>query len=328
MTERYESTRIAFRDTLMEMAEEDKRIVLVCSDSALVVKAGAFQEKYPDRFFDVGITEQNAVCVAAGLASCGLIPFLVTYSGFITMRACEQIRTFVAYPDLNVKFVGANGGMAAGKREGVTHQFFEDVGIVRTISGINIVVPADASQVQGAVRAAAKTEGPCFIRIGSGHDPVVTDDGGAPFNFGKVRILKDFGNDVAIFAMGFVVNRALEAASLLKKEGINATVVDVHTLRPLDVASITAILQNTRAAVTVEDHNIIGGLGSAIAEVIAEEMPAHLVRIGLRGVYPESGLADPLLDKYHIGVVDIVDAAKKVIAKKSAQPGTVVCNHE
>ncbi|TFG73305.1 MAG: transketolase [Anaerolineales bacterium] len=300
----------------MELAEEDKRIVLVCADSALVIKAEEFKKKYPDRFFDVGIAEQNAVDVAAGLASCGLIPFFATYSGFITMRACEQIRTFVAYPNLNVKFVGANGGMASGEREGVTHQFFEDVGIVRTISGIDIVVPADASQVKEAVRAVAKVEGPCFIRIGSGRDPVVTDDGGAPFEFGKVRILRDAGNDVAIFVMGFVTNRALEAADLLKQEGINAVVVDVHTLRPLDVGSITSILQKTRAAVTVEDHNIIGGLGSAIAEVSAEEMPAHLTRIGLRGVYPESGFPDALLDKYHIGVVDIVSAAKKVVAKK------------
>jgi transketolase len=284
-----------------------------------VVKAEAFREKYPDRFFDVGIAEQNAVCVAAGLASCGLIPFLATYSGFITMRACEQVRSFVAYPGLNVKFIGANGGMAAGEREGVTHQFFEDIGIVRTIPGINVVVPADASQVKEAVRAVVKVEGPCFIRVGSGRDPVVTDDGGAPFNFGKVRILKDEGNDVAIFAMGFVINRVLEAANLLKKEGINAIVVDVHTLKPLDVESITSILQKTRVAVTVEDHNIIGGLGSAIAELSAEEMPAHLARIGLRDVYPESGLPDPLLDKYRIGVVDIINAAKKVIAKKDGK---------
>ena len=317
MTVKQENTRLAFRDTLMELAAEDKRIVLVCADSALVVKAGDFKEKYPDRFFDVGISEQNAVCVAAGLASCGLIPFLATYSGFITMRACEQVRSFVAYPDLNVKLIGANGGMAAGNREGVTHQFFEDIGIVRTIPGINVVVPADASQVKEAVKAVAKIKGPCFIRVGSGRDPVVTDDGGAPFIFGKVRILKNDGNDVAIFAMGFVINRALEAADLLKKEGINAIVVDVHTLKPLDVESITSILQKNRAAVTVEDHNIIGGLGSAIAEVSAEEMPTHLARIGLRDVYPESGLPDPLLDKYHIGVVDIVDAAKKVIAKKN-----------
>ena len=310
-----ENTRIAFRDALIELAENDARYVLVCSDSGLVIKAQPFIEKFPDRIFDVGIAEQNAVGVAAGLASCGLIPFFATYAGFITMRACEPVRTFVAYPGLNVKFIGANGGMGSGEREGVTHQFFEDIGIARTIPGITIVVPADASQVSAATKAVAQKEGPAFIRIGSGRDPVV-DGGGPPFELGKVRILKQYGHDVAIFVMGFVTNRALEAAALLKDEDIHAIVVDVHTLKPLDIEAITSILQKTQAAVTVEDHNIIGGLGSAIAEVSAEEMPAHLARIGLRDVFPESGHPDPLLDKYHIGVKDIVNAAKKVIKKK------------
>jgi len=317
MITKQESTRLAFRDSLIELAAEDSRIVLVCPDSALVIQAAVFKEKYPDRFFEVGIAEQNAVCVAAGLASCGLIPFLATYAGFITMRACEQVRTFVAYPGLNVKFIGANGGMASGEREGVTHQFFEDIGILRTISGITVVVPADASQVKAAVKAVAVTEGPCYIRIGSGRDPVVENDGGVPFELGKVRILKNEGNDVVIFVMGFVTNRALEAADLLNKEGIKATVVDVHTLNPLDVEAIVSLLKKNHAAVTVEDHNIIGGLGSAIAEVSSEEIPTPLVRIGLQGLYPESGHPEPLLDKYNIGVVDIVNAAKKAISKKS-----------
>lgn len=316
MITKQESTRLVFRDTLIELAAEDSRIVLVCSDSALIIQAALFKEKYPDRFFDVGIAEQNAVCVAAGLASCGLIPFYATYAGFITMRACEQVRTFVAYPGLNVKFIGANGGMAAGEREGVTHQFFEDIGIVRTIPGITVVVPADASQVKAAVKAVTKTEGPCYIRIGSGRDPVVEENGEVPFELGKLRILKNEGNDVAIFFMGFVANRALEAANQLKREGIKAIVVDMHTLKPVDTNEIISILQKTGAAVTVEDHNIIGGLGSAIAEVSSEEIPTPLIRIGLRDLYPESGLPEPLLDKYNIGVIDIVNAAKKVISKK------------
>ncbi len=317
MIAKQENTRLGFRDTLIELAAENSRIVLVCSDSALIIQAALFKEKYPDRFFDVGIAEQNAVCVAAGLASCGLIPFFATYAGFITMRACEQVRTFVAYPGLNVKLIGANGGMAAGEREGVTHQFFEDIGIVRTISGITVVVPSDASQVKAAVKAVAEIEGPCYIRIGSGRDPVVEDDGGVPFELGKPRILRNEGNDVAIFVMGFVVNRALEAADLLKREDIKATVVDVHTLKPLGTKAIISILQKTGAAVTVEDHNIIGGLGSAIAEVSSEEIPTPMVRLGLCDLYPESGHPEPLLDKYNIGVIDIVNAAKKVISKKN-----------
>lgn len=231
------------------------------------------------------------------------------------MRACEQVRTFVAYPRLNVKMIGANGGMRGGEREGVTHQFFEDIGILRTIPGITVVVPADGDQVAAATKAVAQIDGPAFIRIGSGRDPVVEGDF-PPFELGKVRMLKQYGTDVAIFVMGFVANRALAAAEQLKSEGIHATVVDVHTLKPLDVEAITSLLQKTGAAVTVEDHNIIGGLGSAIAEVSVEEMPAHIARIGLRDVYPESGLPDPLLDKYQIGVKDICNAAKKVIQKK------------
>ena len=310
------NTRVAFRDALMELAAEDPRYVLVCSDSGLVIKAQPFIEKFPERFFEVGIAEQGAVDVSAGLASCGLVPFFATYSGFITMRACEQIRTFVAYPELNVKMIGANGGMSAGEREGVTHQFFEDIGILRTFPGMTIVVPADADQVAAATKAVAKIEGPAFIRVGSGRDPMVDGDM-PPFELGKIRVLKEYGADVAIFAMGFIMNRALAAAEQLKSEGIHATVVDVHTVKPLDVEGITAILQKTGAAVTVEDHNIIGGLGSAIAEVSAEEMPVPLSRIGLQDVFPESGMPDPLLDKYHIGIQDIVDAAKKVINKKA-----------
>lgn len=308
------NTRIAFIQSLMEIVEQDPKTVLVCADSVLVVKGKTFTEKYPDRFFDVGIAEQNAVCCAAGMAACGLIPFVATYAGFITMRACEQMRTFVAYPGLNVKFVGANGGISAGEREGVTHQFFEDLGITRTIPGIKVVVPADPTQVYQATKAIHSIQGPVYMRIGSGRDPVVDID--APFELGKVRILKEYGHDIAFFANGFVINRVLKAADILKQEGINAVVADVHTLKPLDVKSIIQILEKTGAAVTVEDHNIIGGLGSAIAEYSAAELPVPILRIGLKDTYPRSGEPDPLLDYYKIGVQDIVIAALKAIQKR------------
>jgi len=310
-----ESTRVAFTEGLIELAGDNPNVVLVCADAVLVVKANPFIEKYPERFFDVGIAEQNAVACAAGLASCGLIPFVATYAGFITMRACEQVRTFVAYPGLNVKLIGANGGIGSGEREGVTHQFFEDIGIMRTIPGITVVVPGDASQVRQAVKAVAETEGPAYVRIGSGRDPVVFDTF-SPFELGKIRILKESGNDVALFTNGFIINRVLEAARLLEMEGIKPTVVEVHTLKPLDVESIVKILSKTKAAVTVEDHNIIGGLGSAIAETIAEEIPVPLLRIGLRDKYPESGESEQLLDHYGMGIPDIVNAAKRVLQKK------------
>lgn len=308
-------TRAAFMQGLMEIAAVDPKTVLVCADSRLVVKGKAYVDKYPERFFDFGIAEQNAVNCAAGMAACGLTPFVATYAGFITMRACEQVRTFVAYPGLNVKLVGANGGISAGEREGVTHQFFEDIGIVRTIPGITVVVPADPSQVVQATKAIHKAFGPTYLRIGSGRDPVVPID--VPFQLGKVRILIEDGYDVALFANGFVINRVLEAANLLKQQGTNAVVVDVHTLKPLDSESIVQILRRTRAAVTIEDHNIIGGLGSAITELSAEAHPAPIIRIGLQDTYPRSGNPDSLLNYYRIGVTDIVAAARKAIQQKN-----------
>jgi transketolase len=313
------NTRIAFIETLAEIVEHDSRAVLVCADSVLVVKGESFAERHPARFFDVGIAEQNAVACAAGMAACGLVPFVATYAGFITMRACEQVRTFVAYPGLNVKLVGANGGISAGEREGVTHQFFEDLGIMRTIPGITVVVPADDAQVRQATRAIYDTAGPAYMRIGSGRDPVVDCDD-VPFELGKVRVLRDDGRDIALFANGFVLNRALQAAEVLRKDGIRPLVADVHTLKPLDRQAIGQILQETRAAVTVEDHNIIGGLGSAVAELSVEECPAVVIRVGLRDTYPRSGEPDALLDYYHIGMTDIVNAARTAMHRRDGGP--------
>ena len=311
------NTRIAFIETMTELVEQDPKAVLVCADSVLVVKGKDFIQKYPDRFIDVGIAEQNAVDCAAGLATCGLIPFVATYAGFITMRACEQVRTFVAYPGLNVKLVGANGGIGAGEREGVTHQFFEDLGIMRTIPGITVVVPADADQVRHATRAIHQVEGPAYMRIGSGRDPVV-DCEEVPFELGKIRILAEHGKDIILFTTGFVANRTLLAAEVLNKEGIKATVVDVHTLKPLDREGIVTLLKQTDAAVTIEDHNIIGGLGSAIAELSAEECPAYIKRLGIQDIYTRSGNPEPLLDYYNIGVKDIVTAAQTTLKKRDS----------
>lgn len=312
----YTGTREAFAAALMELAEEDSRYLAISSDSMKAMRLTGFAEKYPERFIEVGIAEQNAVACAAGLAASGLIPFVATYSGFITMRACEQVRTFIAYPHLNVKLVGANGGIFGGEREGVTHQFFEDLGILRSIPDMAIVVPSDASQVYAATKAIARYDGPAFLRVGNGREPVVFT-AETPFELGKVRILREYGQDVALLANGFILNRVLQAAEELAAQGIKATVVEVHTLKPLDAEGIAAVLRTTVAAVTVEDHNVIGGLGSAVAEVIAEQAPAALVRVGLQDVFPESGPADALLDQYGMGVSDIVQAAKTAIAARS-----------
>lgn len=319
---RMESTRVAFLETLTELMEADPKIVVVFADSVKVFRAtAAFTEKFSGRVFDVGIAEQNAVAAAAGLASCNLTVFVATYAGFITMRACEQVRTFVGYPGLNVKFIGANAGIFGGEREGVTHQFFEDLAIVRAIPGLTVVVPADAAEVRQATRAIAKAAGPAYLRIGSGRDPVVVDPP-QPFELGKVRRLDEHGKDFVLFANGYLLQRSLEAAAQLKSQGLRGRVVEVHTLRPLDVQGIVQLLAESPAAVSVEDHQVNGALGSAIAEVIAEQGTGRLVRLGLQDVFPESGDAFALLDRYGLGLKDIVRAVERVVSRDAATAGT------
>lgn len=312
---KYTGTREAFTQALIDMAETDDRFLLVSPDSLKAMRATSFADRFPDRYIEVGIAEQNAVAVAAGLASCGLVPFVATYAGFITMRACDQLRTFVAYPQLNVKFVGINGGIFGGEREGVTHQFFEDLGIVRSIPGITVVAPADAHQVYHAVKAIAKIDGPVFLRAGNGREHVVYSED-APFELGKIRVLREYGNDAALFASGFVLNRAAQAAEILNGRGIKVTLADVHTLKPIDNEAIAGLLQKCGAAVTVEDHNIIGGLADAVAMVSTEHCPVPIGRVGLQDIFPGSGPAEEVLDFYGMAVDDIVNAVVKVLNKK------------
>lgn len=315
MSKKQSNTRRAVMDALLELANNDPAISVVCADSLKSMRAGEFAEKYPDHLFDVGICEQNAVDFGAGLAASGLKPYVATYAGFLTMRACEQMRTFVAYPKLNVKFIGANGGIYGGEREGVTHQFFEDLGIVRSIPGITVVVPADGREVYQATKALAQIDGPAYLRVGSDREPFIFEDE-IDFELGKIRVMRDYGNDVVVFATGSILYRALKAADVLYEEDIKAKVVEVHTLKPLDEKNITSILRKTGAAVTVEDHNIIGGLGSAISETSTSNYPVPIVRIGLQDIFPESGEAEQLLDKYNMAITDIKDGVKKAISLK------------
>jgi transketolase len=212
--------------------------------------------------------------------------------------------------------IGANGGLFGGNREGVTHQFFEDLGILSSIPGVTLLAPADGTQVKKAVIAAVDIPGPVYIRIGSGSEEKVFSDD-EPFEPGKVRIVVRFGSDAVVFAYGFILNRALQAAEILHGRGIHVTVVEVHTIKPLDAEAIRSLLRETGAAVTVEDHNIHGGLGSAVAAVSAERAPTWLVRLGLKDLYPESGHPEELLDKYGLGVADIVAGVETVVGKKN-----------
>lgn len=311
-----ESTRVGFMQGLDFLAEKDERIMLVCADSLLAMRATDFVERFPDRYVEVGIAEQNAAATAAGLALDGLIPYFATYAGFITMRACEQLRSFIAYPNLNVKLAGVNGGIAGGEREGVTHQFFEDIGILRTFANFTIIAPADANQAKKAAIAAAAIPGPVYLRLGSGRDPVVFEND-QPFVPGKINIMQEKGHDIALFGFGALLPRLREAAAVLESKGIGVTLVEVHTIKPIDVAGITAVLQKCGAAITAEDHTIIGGLGSAVMEVAAENCPVPISRIGLRDTFPGSGMPDDLLDYYKMSVADMVKSAEETIARKT-----------
>jgi len=309
------STREAFIRALIELAERDESYALVSADSMAAARAIPFKEKFPHRVFDVGIAEQCAVDFAAGLASTGLKPFVVTYCGFITMRACEQMRTFVAYPELPVRFIGFNGGLFGGEREGVTHQFFEDLGIVRTIPGISVATPADANQVYKMTFEIADVDGPVYMRLCSGREHEVYSED-AECKMGKANIVCDYGRDVAVFSNGYILNRAIEAVEALKMDGVNAVLIDVTSLKPLDTDTIVKLISECKCAVTIEDHNIIGGLGSAICETAAEHCPVPVKRIGLADIYPRSGHPEQLLDHYGITSKAVVEATKQLVAQR------------
>jgi transketolase len=312
MNKEKKSTRVAFVEALESLMDEDPRVVMVSADSVAVFRATHLLEKYPDRIVEVGIAEQNAVMTAAGLASAGMIPFVCTYAGFSVMRACEQMRTFVAYPELNVKFFGANSGVFSGEREGVTHQFFEDLGILRTVAGFTVIAPADANQTKKAVRASRDIPGPVYVRIGSGRDPVVyPDEALAPFTPGRADVLVRRGDNVLILGCGHILSNALEAADVLTGLGVGVTLVNVSTIKPLDKETLLPLIERCDRLITVEDHNVIGGLGSAVCEMVCDTSPRLVVRLGLGDRYPESGGAAELLDRYGMGVQDIVDAAMK-----------------
>ena len=306
------STREAAMLAIQELARKDDKIVIVSPDSVAAARATKFREEFPDRVIEVGIAEQDAVDIAAGLATTGMKPVVVTYAGFLTMRACEMIRTFIAYPGLNVKLIGLNGGMLGGEREGVTHQFYEDVGILRSMPGVSIITPADGQQAYLAAKAMMELEGPCYLRLGSGREPEVFSDG-TPFTFGKVREVKSYGNDVAIFACGFIMDRAIAALEELHASVINGALVDVSTIKPVDSEGVAAVLTRCGCAVTVEDHNIYGGLGDAVSEVACRLAPCRVLRVGLHDKYPRSGKAAELLDAYGLSVKDIAAAAQQAM---------------
>ena len=292
----FKGTREAFAQALLDMAEENDKIMFVSPDSLKAMRTTKFAEVHPNQYVEVGISEQNAVDTAAGLAAAGLMPFVGTYAGFLTMRACEQMRTFVAYPNLNVKFVGINSGLLGGEREGVTHQFYEELGILSNIPNYTIFTPADAAQTYHAVKLAAEIDGPVYVRAGSGKEIDVYDIE-TPFSEEGIRILKKYGNDTLLLSCGFVLDRVLKAAEILNDKGINVTVGDVNILYGNNPQKILEAIAKVNTIVTVEDHNVNGGMGAYISKLVVENDPKYVKRMGLT-TFGESGSAKELADAY------------------------------
>ena len=304
-------TRHAFGEELVALGEENPDVVVLEADISKSTQTFRFAEAFPDRFFQMGVAEANMMVVAAGLATMGKIPFVSTYAVFGSMRACEQVRTFVAYPNLNVKIACSHGGVTPGS-DGVTHQATEDLGIMRTIPRMAVIMPADYYATRKLVRAAAEHVGPVYLRFTRDPVPIIYDEN-EEFTIGKGKVLHE-GKDVSLVAIGDFVAIALEARESLRQQGIQAEVIDVHTIKPIDRELIVRSAATTGRVVTLEDHQINGGLGSAVAEVLVEECPVPMRRIGLRDTFAESGEYRLLLRKYDMDAGATVAAVAELMA--------------
>ena len=307
------ATREAYGNALAEFGEKYDFVVLD-ADLAAATKTGVFKKKFPERFFDCGIAEGNMVSVAAGLAAAGKIPFASTFAMFAAGRAFEQIRNSIGYPHLNVKIGATHAGITVGE-DGATHQCLEDIATMRTIPGMTIVNPADAVEARAAVEAAILHNGPMYLRFGRLAVPVIYDKASYKFELGKGVKMTD-GTDVTIVATGIMVDMALTAAELLKAEGISARVVNIHTIKPLDKEIIIDSAKATGAIVVAEEHNVIGGLGSAVTEAVCEACPVPVTRVGVEDQFGRSGKVPPLLELYGLTPANIVVKAKAAIALK------------
>ena len=306
--------REAFGKALLEMGRINKDIVVLDADLASSTKITYFAEEFPERFFQCGIAEQNMIGVAAGLAACGKIPFAASFAVFVSRRPADQVAISVAYPGLNVKIIGAYTGLFNG-RTGASHMAVEDISIMRAIPGIIVIDPADAVETAGAVRAIAEYEGPVYMRETRDGWPDVFDND-YRFEIGKASEVRN-GDDVSIIAAGVMTSEAITASKKLKEEGIGARVINMSTVKPVDEEAIIKAASETGAIVTVENHNIYGGLGSAVAEVLGENYPVPMQRIGIRDVLNESGTNRELLDKFGMSSGHIIESAKSVIERKN-----------
>ncbi len=306
-------TRDGYGDGLVLAGEKNKNVVVLCADLTESTRSLAFQKKFPERFVEMGVAEQNMASVAAGMALAGKIPFISSYAVFSPGRNNEQIRTTICYNEANVKIAGAHAGISVGP-DGATHQALEDIGLMRMLPGMMVVVPCDAVEASKATMAAAEISGPVYLRFGREKTPVITT-AHTPFKIGQAEIFKN-GKDAVIFASGPMVHNALLAALELEQEKISVAVINIHTIKPLDKDMILKYAYETKAVVTVEEHQIHGGLGGAVAELLAQEMPTPLEFIGVQDSFGESGTPAELIEKYGMGVESIKKAVKKSVSRK------------
>jgi transketolase len=304
--------RATYGEALAELGEANGRVVVVDADMAEGTMTGAFRERFPERFFDVGVAEQNLMGVGAGLSLAGWIPFVNTFAWLLVLRAGDPLRTLVSYARTNVKVVAGYGGFS-GPMDGATHQAIMDLAVVRALPNMTVVVASDHYQVRSLLPLIADSEGPVYLRL-SRAEVVDVHDESDSFEIGKATPLRT-GGKVTLISNGPILGRVLKAADYLGELGIPASVLEVHTLKPLDREAILAEASRTRAVVTVEEHNIIGGLGSAVAELLAENLPVPMRRVGIQDRYGETGPYEKLLDLYGMGVQDIVEAAKEVLRR-------------
>jgi transketolase len=307
------ATREAYGNALAEFGV-DPRIVVVDADLSKSTKTEMFKKKYPERFFNMGIAEANMMSVAAGMATCGKIVFASTFAIFASERACEQIRNSICYTELNVKIGATHAGISVGE-DGASHQVVEDIAIMRAIPNMVVISPADSVETRCAVKAAIEHEGPVYIRLGRLAVPVIYDEDGYNFELGKGVTISD-GSDVTIVATGLMVQTAIDAKEMLAKEGISARVIDIHTIKPIDKGIIVKAAKETGAIVTAEEHNIIGGLGSAVAEVTAQNFPVPIKMIGIEDKFGMSGKPDALMKIYGLTAENIMNKAKEAIKMK------------
>ena len=303
-------TRNGFGEAIVELGKENRDILVVDIDIGKSCKTGDFRKQLPDQYLNVGIAEQNGAGLAAGLATCGKIPFVVTYAASGSMRICEMIRQEIAYPNLNVKIACSHGGLTPAN-DGASHQAIEDMGILRTIPNMTVIMPADYSSAKTLVKAAAKFNGPVYLRFTRDAVPVIYDEN-EEFEIGKAKLLRE-GKDVSLIANGDTVCIALQAAELLAAKGISAKVLDMHTIKPLDVDAVASCIEQTGKIVTVEDHNILNGLGSAVAEVMAECGKGKLKRVGVLDQFGQSAPYERLLAMNGITAENVAAQAEALL---------------